>query len=216
MSVAFLDVFWVITVVDGPFEMASSYLGGFFVASGMHGEALAGVMPRAKAWRSCACNTHTPTHTQGRRNPAPAPTSTPTNRPLPRDFVSPYCTVPCRHFTCSRMRPKSATSLNHPNRLNSPGHAIYRSESAQHSFMYQSPFTPHIQDKGCLASHAQDSVVEIEIDIEIEIETGHGLARPRWIGLLFHWWNYSPPPFSLPLITFSQPCCSCSLTYTLG
>lgn len=44
----------------------------------------------------------------------------------------------------------------------------------------------HVQDKDCLASLSKTCVVEIE----------HGLARPHWIGLIFHSWDYFPRHFS--------------------
>lgn len=64
-------------------------------------------------------------------NHDPAPTSTPTNRPLPRDSVClvlsstipSFQSVPLGFFLQDAT--KSATSLNHHNRLNSPDYTTY-------------------------------------------------------------------------------------------
>lgn len=142
----------------------------------------AGVVPRADS-----------DTTQPEINHDPAPTSTPTNRPLPRDSVClvlsstipSFQSVPLGFFLQDAT--KSATSLNHHNRLNSPDYTTYL--RVYKNFMYIDVLPclrSHVQDKECLASLSKTSVVEIE----------HGLARPHWTDHVFHSWDFFPRYFS--------------------
>lgn len=77
------------------------------------------------------CQGQTQDTAQPEINHDPAPTSTPTNRPLPRDSVClvlsstipSFQSVPLGFFLQDAT--KSATSLNHHNRLNSPDYTTY-------------------------------------------------------------------------------------------
>lgn len=93
----------------------------------------------------------------------PPPRRRPPSRPLPRDSISlssPSSTtqytvifIPVRlfHLFRSRMQPKSATSLNHHNRLNSPDHTTYLRMCNIHVHRrVDEPEVSHAQDKHSL------------------------------------------------------------------
>lgn len=121
----------------------------------------------------------------------PAPTSTPTSRPSTPRF-RPSVTIPSFHPGPSvppvllQNATKSATSLNHHNRLNSPEYTTYLKARQIHVHM-----SIKVQEFSCLVQGMPcqplpDSVVKFE----------HGQARPHWIDLVFHSWNYLPRQFS--------------------
>lgn len=139
------------------------------------------------------CQGQTQDTAQPEINHDPAPTSTPTNRPLPRDSVClvlsstipSFQSVPLGFFLQDAT--KSATSLNHHNRLNSPDYTTYLRVYKNCMYIDVLPcLRSHVQDKECLASLSKTSVVEIE----------HGLARPHWTDHVFHSWDFFPRHFS--------------------
>lgn len=138
----------------------------------------AGVAPRAKGQglenQRKVADSDRPELSRGLSLPRPHVDA----RPLPRDSVCfvlrstillpsfQYCGPPVPPVVLQNAT-KSATSLNHHNRLNSPEHTAYLRVYEKLMYTCTSKcLSSHVQDKECLASLSKTSVVKIE----------HGLA----------------------------------------
>lgn len=113
-----------------------------------------GVVPRAKAWRRLRLSAqqlnHNPAPTSA--DPYPAILSVCPPPAPPHSIPSFSSQSVCSTCFRSRMQPKSATSLNHHNRLNSPDHTAYFRMCNIHVHMrVDEPEVSHVQDKHSLS-----------------------------------------------------------------
>lgn len=148
----------------------------------------AGVAPRAKAWRSIeGCRlSQTQRAAQSRQRSTTTP---PPRRHQPTDLYPAILSVLSFSSTIPSLHPsatKSATSLNHHNRLNSPGHTIYFRVHEIHVRM-----RIEVPEFSCLG---QGLPCHLHLNSVAKIQ--HGLARPRWIDHVSHSWDYFPRQFS--------------------